>query len=214
VGGALLAADGIRRGAKGIPEFLAGALLMHRGITGKCEAYRALGVRTTPSNATIPYELGVMARAEITIAKPRSNVYALWRDFENLPRFMPHLVSVDSRGGKRTHWVAKGPMGKTFEWDAEIINDIENDLIAWKSLPGADVDSAGSVRFTDTPAGTKVLVEMQYNPPAGVAGAWVARLFGNDPEQTMAEDLRRIKRYLETGQMERMPEHVMEEAFT
>jgi uncharacterized membrane protein len=189
-------------------------------------------MRTTPWEATVPYELGVLARASITISQPRQKVYAFWRDFENLPRFMQHLVSVESRGGKHTHWVAAGPMGRKVEWDAEIINEFPGELIAWKSLPGADVDSAGSVVFSDAPGGrgTQVRVELQYNPPAGIAGAYIAKLFKCEPEQAIMEDLHRMKQFLETGeiastegqskgkrhtQSERLqPDHVIEEAFT
>ncbi len=232
-GGALLAANGMRRGRKGIFEMALGGFMMRRGVTGKCELYRALGMRTAPSNAALSYELGIRARSAITIAQPRDRVYAFWRQLENLPRFMRHLVSVEPRAEKRSHWVVEGPMKRKFSWDAELINDIPNELIAWKSLPGADLDSAGSVRFSDAPGGrgTQVHVELQYNPPAGVAGAYVAKLFGVEPEQEMDADLRRLKQMLEAGEIASttgqpkgdrhtsipekvMPEHVIEEAFT
>jgi uncharacterized membrane protein len=232
-GGALLAANGMRRGRKGIFEMVTGALMVRRGLTGKCEVYRALGMRTTPWEATLPYELGIRARSSITIAQPRETVYLFWRQLENLPKFMQHLLNVEPRGEKRSHWVVEGPMGKKFSWDAEIINEIPNELIAWKSLPGADVDSAGSVRFSDAPGerGTQVQVELQYNPPAGVAGAYLAKIFGREPEQQIDADLRRLKQVLETGEIasttgqpkgdrhailseKSMPEHVIEEAFT
>jgi uncharacterized membrane protein len=124
-------------------------------------------------------------------------------------------------------------MGRKVEWDAEIINEYPNELIAWKSLAGADVDSAGSVHFSDAPGGrgTEVRVELQYNPPAGVAGAYIAKLFGHEPEQAIIEDLHRMKQFLETGEIastegqskgrrhmkmsERFqPDHEIEEAFT
>jgi uncharacterized membrane protein len=207
--------------------------MLHRGITGKCKVYRALGMRTAPSDATLPYELGIRARSAITIAKPRPTVYSFWRDFENLPRFMTHLLSVERSGEKKTHWVVQGPIGRKVEWDAELINEVPNELIAWKSLPGAGIASAGSVRFSDAPGGrgTQVRVELQYNPPAGVAGAYLAKWLGREPEQEIDAALRRLKQFLETGeiasiegqskgnkhisQSERwQPDHVIEEAFT
>ena len=160
-----------------------GVELLRRGLTGHCYAYQAFGVRTKSldrtSSVSVPYELGVRARASITISKPRADVYRFWRDFENLPKIMKHLVSVTPTSDNQSHWVAEGPRGKQVEWDAEIHNDIENELIAWRSLPGADVDSAGSVHFRDAAGGrgTEVVVRMQYNPPAGFVGATVAKLF-------------------------------------
>lgn len=227
--GTALAVHALRHGTKGIPEFLAGALMIHRGITGKCEVYRALGMRSSRWDAALPYELGIRADSSITIAQPRASVYTFLRDFENLPRFVTHLISVEPRGEKRTRWVAQGPLGKKFGWDAELINEVPNELIAWKSLPGADIDSAGSVLFSDIPdgSGTHVRVELQYNPPAGIAGAYFAKWFGREPEQEVDANLRRLKQFLETGEIpsgqdrKRMsrserwqPDHVIEEAFT
>src|SRR2546423_15606848 len=109
-------------------------------------------MRTARKNgASLPYELGIRARAAITVNHPRESVFQFWRQLENLPRFMRHLISVEPRDERRSHWVAQGPAGRKVEWDAEIINEIPNELIAWKSLPGSDVDSAGSVRFKDAP---------------------------------------------------------------
>ena len=176
---------------------------MRRGFSGYCEVYNALGIRTAPSDATLPYELGVRARAAVTVNQPRQQVYQFWRQFENLPHFMRHLVSVEPTGQNRWHWEAKGPMEKTIGWDAEIINEIPNELIAWKSLEGSDVDSAGSVRFKDAPGnrGTEIRVELQYNPPAGAVGAYIARLFGREPEQEIVSDLARLKQFLESGEI-------------
>ena len=89
-------------------------------------------------------------------------------------------VTVTQSDPKHSHWVAEGPGGRSqYQWDAEIINEVQDELIAWKSLPGSEVDSAGSVRFNDAPGGrgTEIRVELQYNPPAGIVGAWVARFF-------------------------------------
>ena len=204
IGGVAIAASGLHKNPLSCTlRMLAGAGLVHRGLTGQCEMYRMLGVRTAPSTATLPYELGIRARAAVTIAQPRSEVFAFLRQFENLPRVMRHLKSVESMPRGRSHWVAEGPAGFEVQWDAEIINEIPDKLVAWKSLPGSDVDQAGSLRFCDAPGsrGTEIRVEMQYNPPAGVIGAYVARLFGREPEQEIAADLQRLRQFLETGEV-------------
>jgi uncharacterized membrane protein len=139
----------------------------------------------------------------ITVDRSPEEVYRFWRALENLPRFMAHLESIESRDGRRSHWKARGPAGMTIEWDAEIIDDRPNQLIAWRSLEGADVDSQGIVRFTRAPGGrgTEVHVELRYDPPAGRLGAAVAKLFGREPGQQIAGDLRRFKQVLEVGEV-------------
>lgn len=141
----------------------------------------------------------------ITVNRSRDEVYEFWHDFENLPRFMNHLESVRSDGAGRSHWKAKGPAGKTVEWDAEIVEDRPNELIAWRSVKGADVDNSGSVRFKPAPGGrgTEVHVEIEYTPPGGVIGATVAKLFGEEPSQQVDGDLRRFKQVMETGEVVR-----------
>lgn len=141
----------------------------------------------------------------VTINHPPEEVYRFWRDFQNLPRFMSHLESVQVTGENRSHWVAKAPAGTTVEWDAEITEDRPNELIAWRSLEGADVNNSGSVRFERAPGGrgTEVTVELQYDPPGGVIGASIARLFGEEPEQQIKGDLARFKQVMETGEVVR-----------
>jgi uncharacterized membrane protein len=201
--GSLLAGHALSRGRRGVLELLAGAAMIERGITGKCRVYRTLGIRTTPYDAALPYELGVRARASITIAAPRQQVFEFWRNLQNLPRFMRHLVSVELQENNRSRWIAEGPRGRRFQWDTEIVNETPNELIAWKSLPGSDIDSAGSVRFSDAPAGrgTELRIEMQYNPPAGTVGAYIAKLLGREPEKELSSDLRRLKQFLECGEI-------------
>jgi uncharacterized membrane protein len=129
--------------------------------------------------------------------------YRLWRDFEKLPRFMKHLEEVRVTDGGRSHWVARGPAGMRVEWDAETTADIPNVQIAWRSLPGATVENEGSVSFEPGPAGRGTLVRanLQYRPPAGTAGSIVARMFGEEPQMQVPEDLRRFKRLVETGEI-------------
>ena len=134
----------------------------------------------------------------VVIDRPVSEVYRFWRNFENLPQFMNHLESVAVREGGISHWVAKGPAGMPVEWDARIINEVENELIGWQSLEGSTVATAGSVHFRPTSRGTEVRVHFQYDPPAGKVGATVARFFGEEPTVQVREDLRRLKHLLET----------------
>ena len=140
----------------------------------------------------------------ITVNRPRQEVYEFWRDLEHLPTFMIHLEAVTSSGDRRSHWVAKAPGGPV-EWDAEIIEDRLGEVIAWQSLEGSEVPNGGSVRFSDAPAdrGTEVRVELRYDPPGGTAGATVAKLFGEEPQQQLRDDLRRFKQVMETGEVVR-----------
>ena len=142
-------------------------------------------------------------RKSLIINRPPEELYQFWRDFENLPRFMQHLESVRVTGEGRSHWVAKAPAGTTVEWDAEITEDRPNELIAWRSLEGADVENAGSVRFEPAPGnrGTIVRVEIEYNPPGGALGAAVAWLFGEEPGQQAQDALRCFKQVMETGEV-------------
>jgi uncharacterized membrane protein len=161
--------------------------------------------RATPAHfrhsrdAVIPAREGVRVDETIVVDRPVALVYRFWRRLENLPTFMRHLVSVRQTGELTSHWVARGPAGTRMAWDAEIINEVENELLAWTSLPGADVENAGSVHFTSANNGTLTVVhvELKYNPPAGTLGAAVARLFGEDPARQIAQDLRDFKRIAE-----------------
>jgi uncharacterized membrane protein len=157
---------------------------------------------------TIQKSAGNIARdvhieTSIAIDKSAAELYSFWRDFENLPRFMRNLESVTETSELESHWVAKGIAGARVEWDAEIYNEKENELIAWRSLENADVVNAGSVRFQAGPEGhgTYVRVALNYNPPAGKAGATLAQLFGAEPSQLIKEDLRRFKQIMEAGEI-------------
>ena len=149
------------------------------------------------------HERGAKVERVTTINKSVSEVYRFWRNFENLPRFMRHRESVRQLGGNRSRWRATGPAGVSVEWDAEILQDRPNEWIAWRSLPGAQVENSGSVRFSPAPGarGTEVRVQLQYVPPAGALGRTVARLFGEEPDQQVREDLHRFKQLMETGEI-------------
>jgi uncharacterized membrane protein len=146
-------------------------------------------------------EAGVRAiRKAITINRSAEDLYKFWRKFENLPQFMAHLESVREDGPARSHWIAKAPTGKRVEWDAEITADVPNESISWRSLSG-DVTHSGSVQFR--PAfgrrGTVVTVELKYQPPGGLLGTAIAKVFGEEPAQQIADDLRFFKQFMETG---------------
>jgi len=203
VGGAL-AVFGFTGRGPGLLSMLAGGSLLWRGITGHCSCYQALGVSTggpQSDAAAIPAGHGVKIEEAITVNRPVAEVYREWRKFDQLPRFMTHLKEVRDLGNGKSHWVAKAPLGMTVEWDAEIITERENELIGWKSLDGADVDTAGSVHFWPAPGtrGTKVTVILKYDPPAGTVGAAAAKWLGESPEQQVRDDLRRFKSMMESG---------------
>ncbi|HEV7891091.1 MAG TPA: SRPBCC family protein [Pyrinomonadaceae bacterium] len=207
VGGGALALYGLTRGSLGgIALALVGAALVQRGYSGHCNLYEAIGYGTgddaslrNSENVSVPAERGTKVEKSVTINRPASELYSFWRNFENLPQFMNHLESVRSIGGERTHWVAKAPAGTTVEWDAEVYNEKPNELIAWRTLEGSQVSSAGSVRFEKAPnGGTEVRVSLKYDPPGGKLGSLVARLFGENPEQQIEEDLGRFKQLMES----------------
>jgi uncharacterized membrane protein len=145
----------------------------------------------------------VKVERAVTIEADPQTLYDFWRNFENLPRFMEHLVSVRVDSPTRSHWVAKAPAGRTVEWDAEIVNEVPGSLIAWKSLAGADVPNAGSVHFIAAPGGRGTIVKavMDVEPPAGKLGVVIAKLFGEDPDREVREDLRKFKQLMETGEI-------------
>ncbi|HVE80037.1 MAG TPA: SRPBCC family protein [Gemmatimonadaceae bacterium] len=144
---------------------------------------------------------GIRTKKSITVRLPVEEVYRFWRNFENLPRFMRHLESVEVVSERRSHWKAKAPAGLTVEWDAEIVDERPNELISWRSLEGADVSNAGTVRFQPAPGGrgTEVRVELQYDPPGGKIGSKLAMLFREEPGQQVQDDLRVFKQVMETG---------------
>jgi uncharacterized membrane protein len=139
----------------------------------------------------------------IIVNRSPEEVYRFWHDFANLPTFMKHLESVQVTGDNRSHWKATGPGGKTVEWDAEVIDDQPNTRIAWRSLEGSDIDNSGFVQFDRAPGGrgTLVRVELRYTPPGGLVSATLAKLFGEEPGQQVADDLRAFKQVLETGEV-------------
>ena len=145
----------------------------------------------------------IRTKRSITVGRSVEEVYSFWHDFENLPTFMRHLESVSVTSDRRSHWVARAPAGQTVEWDAETTDDRPNELISWRSVEGATVYNAGTVRFQQAPGdrGTEVRVDLEYDPPFGKLGASVAKLFREEPGQQIADDLRHFKQVMETGEI-------------
>jgi uncharacterized membrane protein len=144
---------------------------------------------------------GIHVVRAMTIGRPRDQLYQYWRALDNLPRFMTHLESVRVLDHQRSRWTVRGPAERRFTWEAEIIEDVPDQLIAWRSLPGSEVGSQGAVRFEDAPGdrGTEVHVDFRYDPPIGALGAAIATLFRREAHQVVADDLHHFKQVMETG---------------
>ena len=172
----------------------------------KSNKEHASGVRTATATGELeapPVFGGVRIEESITIGVTPEKVYAFWRNFSNLPRFSNHLQTVTTIDAQKSRWVANGPGDTSITWDAELIQDIPNSLISWRSLEHAEFENAGSVRFRNAPGnrGTEVTLTMTYNPPGGPLGSLVAKLSAKDPALLLKEQLRRLKQLLETGEI-------------
>ncbi len=191
-GGSLVLAGLKERSLRGALMAVVGGGLAYRGVAGKSNIQDAIGLNKP-----------VKVEKTVTINKSPEELYRFWRNFENLPYFMQHLKYVRVRDEKHSHWVANAPLGSRVEWDAEIIDDIENRLIVWASVADSDVDNSGFVRFQKAPGnlGTEVKVVVEYNPPGGAIGAAFAKLFGEEPEQQLADNLRHLKQFMEAGEI-------------
>ncbi len=219
LGGGALALYGLRRSLPGLMLMLGGGVLMYRGFTGHCPAYQAMDLNTASQDP----ERGITLEATITVNKPAAEVYRFWRQVENHPRFMQHLEAAVSTGEKRSHWVARGPLhmplarlrrrgnrvvgmarfrAKPFTWDAELVEERDNALLTWRSLPGADVDNSATVRLRELPnsRGTEVRLKLAYAPPGGVAGLALAKLFKTLTVRELREALRHFKHIIEAGE--------------
>lgn len=197
-GGLALLIAGLMRG-RFLGRVLAvlGGYLAYRGMTGRCALYRYLEINHAAERPGVPDNVGINVEKTIRVERPAPELFAFWRKLENLPRIMPHIESVQETGINRSHWVVRGPAGSHLEWDAEIITEHPGEMIAWQSLPGAEVQNAGSVWFKPVNGATEVKVALQYNPPAGSLGAAVASLLGESPEQQLEQDLGRFKQLSE-----------------
>ncbi|HEV7136050.1 MAG TPA: SRPBCC family protein [Steroidobacteraceae bacterium] len=199
IGGGLVLA-GLRRpfSVTGAALIAGGGVFLYAAATGHFKLYAALGLVRAGQRSGA----GLIVERSITVGSSPETVYAYWRDFARLPTFMRHLETVTTTDETHSHWVARAPLGKHVEWDAEITADRPNKLIAWQSLPGTLVPNQGEVRFMAAPGdrGTEVTVRMTYQPPMGSAGAAAARMLLEEPTLQIREDLRRLKAILETGE--------------
>jgi uncharacterized membrane protein len=204
VGGAALAAYGLnKRSMPGTMAALAGAGLIYRGATAHCPVYERAGVGAADDTRTaLAGSKGIIVEEAVTILAPIDELYGFWRNFENLPRFMTHLLSVRVLDPIASHWVARAPAGRQVTWDAEIINEVPFKVIGWRSVEGAQIVNAGSVNFSDLgERGTQVTVKLQYAPPGGKLGASLAWMFGEEPSIQIRDDLRRLKQIIEAGEV-------------
>lgn len=212
--GSALAIYGLdRRDRGGAALALLGAALVHRGATARCPIYASLSLSTAgdaddtggddqPTSRAAVFRASDAVKVErsVLVDRPAAELYALWKDPSNLPRFMDWLEEVHPIDGRHARWRAKGPAGTSIEWIAEVFNEVPNALIAWKSVANPDIKNAGSVHFR--PAGdagaTEVRLVFEWVPPGGRAGMAVARLLGSDPANRIADGLQNFKEFAES----------------
>jgi uncharacterized membrane protein len=218
VAGAALGVYGLeRRDVTGNLLAVVGAELIRRGATGHCVVYDALNVSTAsdatargphrdlPASpaATVRASRAVKIEHSVTVKRPAAELHAFWRDPANLPRLIELVEGVEMTSDTTAHWRVRGPAGRAIEWDAEIINEIPNELLAWKSVGDADIPNAGSIHFRPAPdqRGTEVRLVLEYEPPAGHLGAWIAKLVKENPDAQLRDALHRFKQFAETGEV-------------
>lgn len=218
LGGGVLTALGLKRGGVGGTLLAgAGAALVYRGVSGHCPIYGSLGMDTARGDrpgavhAGVDDDVAVRVARTTVIARPRTEVYAVWRDFAGLPRFMDHLERVGILPDGRSHWIARGPGGVQSEWDAELTDDRPGERIAWRTAPGADAPHRAEITFEDVHGGgTEVRLTVEYeapggrvgrmlaeHAPAGTLGRAIRRLLGFTPEQMVGHALERLRAEME-----------------
>jgi uncharacterized membrane protein len=205
IGGAALSLFALlRKGKFRAVLALIGGYLLQRGASGHDPIYQKVGlntgVKTNPEAVSVPHQQGEHIHRLLTVNRSPAELYQFWRNFENLPRFMKNVKSVTVLSPTRSHWVVEAPAGATVEWDAEIHNEVPNEVIGWRTLADAQIAHAGSVRFEPAPGGrgTEVTVTAEYVPPAGSLGVVVGKLFGKEPGQQIEEDLNNFKQLMES----------------
>ncbi len=198
VGGGTLVATALAAPSRvRLPLTVAGMALIGNGLLNRRHDQRvsrgAKGVRA---------QRGFRFETAITLEASPERIYRVWRDLEGLPKVLRHLESVrESRDG-RSHWVARGPLG-SIEWDAEIVNEREDELLAWQSLPGSELATAGSFRLQKAPGGrgTVLRLSLKYDPPGGKVAATIASFLGQGLESDVRDDLRKFKQLMEAGEI-------------
>lgn len=188
-----------RRSIGGIVLASGGALLVHRGITGRCKVYESLGISTTGEAVF----RGVDVRRTITIMATPQELYGRWRNLENLPRILGHLDTVRERAdGGTSHWMARlGPVKA--EWDAKLVIDEPASRLAWETLPDSEWTHSGDVTFRPAPGGrgTEMRVQLRIAPRAGRMLLRAAPFLRGLTRITLGNELRRFKQLVETGEI-------------
>lgn len=194
-GGAMVLAGLNQRSLRGVILAATGGGLLYQGINQNSTLKQVEEVMGLDS--------AIRAEKTVTINRSAEDLYQFWRQLENLPSFMGHLKSVTAIDERRSHWVANAPLGQAVEWDAEIVSDEPGRLIAWASAEDALVPNSGFVRFQPAVGdrGTEVKVVIEYEPPGGALAAAIAKLFGEEPEQQIGDELSRFKQLMETGEI-------------
>ena len=200
IAGGALAFYGLRRGSLGgLVVAGLGAALGYRALTGHCALYEQLGIDTGSARRNVG-NLGVKIDREITVNASPERLYGVWRNFENLPRILSHVERVEVLSPTRSRWTLAAPVG--ISWEAELINDKLNQLIAWRTVGNQWVEHAGSVSFEPIDGGsTRMDVSLQYDPPGGRIGHAVASLFAEDAGTKVEQDLANFKRAVEEGRL-------------
>jgi len=196
--GSALLVKGLQNEEKksGIAMAIAGGLLFFRGATGHSIIYTIAGKKKLPDTVK---NINIMTK--LTVNRPRQEVYNFWRELSNLPLFMEHLDKVEVIDSKRSHWSAKVPghLGK-IEWDAEIVKEIDGELLGWNSLPHASINNAGKVEFRDADEnGTEITVLITYRAPFGDVGEGIASMLNPVFKKMITKDVKNFKRYIEAG---------------
>ena len=198
--GALLAGYGLSRGTfSGIVATAIGGGLVYRGLSGHCHLYESLGMNTKENQQMmgVPAQQGVKIEKSFETDWPAHDLYDVWKDLEHLPSFFSHLKSVKITGENHSHWIAAGPLDHDIEWDAEVFVDHEGELISWRSLPGGDIQTAGSIHFMKiSDERTQVSISLKYNPPGGKVGDWIASWMGDGLEQVLDQDIEAFQKSL------------------
>ncbi|HEY9763425.1 MAG TPA: SRPBCC family protein [Trichocoleus sp.] len=194
-GGAMVLMGLQQRSLRGVLTAVAGGSLVYQGATNKSTVKQI--------EEAVGLDKAIRVEKTVTINRPASELYSFWRNFENLPHFMRHVKSITVLDDTRSHWVSSAPLDQTVEWDAEIVTDEPDHLIAWRSLDNADIENSGFVRFQPATGnrGTEVKVVMEYTPPGGAVTAALAKLFGEEPEQQIGDELSRFKQLMEAGEI-------------
>ncbi|WP_035985479.1 SRPBCC family protein [Leptolyngbya sp. KIOST-1] len=194
-GGAMVLAGLQQRSLRGILTAVAGGGLVYQGTQSKSTLKQV--------EEAVGLDQAIRVEKTVTINRPAADLYAFWRNLGQLPTFMRHLRSVQVIDDRRSHWVANAPLGQEIEWDAVIVTDEPDHLIAWASAEDAPVENSGFVRFQPAAGdrGTEVKVVMEYQPPGGLLAAAIAKLFGEEPEQQIGDELSRFKQLMEAGEI-------------